>query len=128
MRRWKRDLLARVDYLEQRLATPIAVGDHDPIGRGIARVVVTADPLAYVDKATTVRVTVEGDGSQPSGSVTLYANNRALTGTTKELIYGSATWALTYAKSGHHGLTAKYGGDSHYEAQTISNLVDLEVR
>lgn len=97
--------------------------------KNTAQILLVADNLAWVDKPIDVRVRVSGpNGNVPTGSITLYADGRALSGTTKELFHGSTSGTLTYNRSGHHVLTAKYTGDDHHTAQPDSNAVLVEVR
>lgn len=127
MRRWKRELLDRMTKLEAVLGSfDLKLEPTAPLNRGQARVVVQADTKVANSTPLTVTVLVDGDGPTPCGSTTIYCDGRALVGTTKDLYYGRNTGTLTWEKSGRHLISAKYSGDHFYEAQTISNVVEVE--
>lgn len=107
---------------------PIRVGETIALNRGIVSILVAAQSKVPTDSMLAVRVVVSGKDVQPTGTVTLYDDNRALAGATRPLVDGAVTYSLAFAKPGMHHLSAKYSGDNNYSSQTNSNIQGVEVR
>lgn len=108
----------------------------------------SADPITITQAATTIAVNVPAavalntsvalmatvnttsSGASPTGTVTFFANGKALTGTpTANLVPGSAsgpaslqaTLTTSFSTAGPQQITASYSGDDNYLASTLSS-------
>lgn len=100
-----------------RAMPPAVATTHAPDSPTIDPVVTlerVGDLATYPGVECSFVTMTSGDFGVPSGSVTLYDNNRAMPGATAELFNGTADFRVTFPFRGRHVLKARYSGNSTY--------------
>lgn len=108
---------------------PSAVVDGDEPTHYLAIATVQLDATATQcgpGEARDVIVKVTGEHDHPTGQVHLYDNGHA-TNASKALTDGEAAFHITFPLRSRHVYSARYGGDSVYEAQPESGTVTMVI-